>query len=110
MREIEFRGKRVDNGEYVYGDLVHVKGVPYIYVADSRFAEADTYYDIEPNSVAQLVGRDANGKKVYEDDILLNDGEFINEWQAHLTWQVTDKDCADIECFYNLDELKLKEA
>jgi hypothetical protein len=23
MREIKFRGKRLDNGEWVYGDLIH---------------------------------------------------------------------------------------
>lgn len=26
MREIKFRGKRVDNGEWVYGDLIHCYG------------------------------------------------------------------------------------
>jgi len=107
MREIEFRGKRVDNGKYVYGDLIHMTGGRVGIIFDKRVAAVE----VKPNSVAQLVGHDANGKKVYEDDILLDDDEFIsNEWQAHLTWQVTDKDCADIECFYNLDELKLKEA
>lgn len=25
-REIKFKGKRKDNGEWVYGDLVHMKG------------------------------------------------------------------------------------
>ena len=105
MREIEFRGKRVDNGEYVYGDLVHVKGVPYIYVADSRFAKADTYYDIAPNSVAQFVGRDANGKKGYEGDTLIHaSGE---EWIAALGSYARNK--AGLAT-YNFKKLTLKEA
>ncbi|WP_273702624.1 hypothetical protein [Thermoanaerobacter sp. A7A] len=32
MREIKFRGKRVDNGEWVYGDLIH-RYSNWIYIA-----------------------------------------------------------------------------
>lgn len=56
MREIEFRGKRVDNGEYIYGDLL-TGGNEFVIINDTLRAM------VEPNSVAQLVGRDANGKK-----------------------------------------------
>lgn len=72
MREIEFRGKRVDNGEYVYGDLVHMTGGRVGIIFDKRVAAVE----VEPNSVAQLVGRDANGKKVYEGDVLITRSGF----------------------------------
>ena len=104
MREIKFRGKRVDNGEYVYGDFVHC-------VPMSSFPGIVDYdgfvHEVHFDSVAQLVGHDKHDNEVYEDDILLDDDEY--EWQANLTWELTDKNCVWNECLYTLNELTLKE-
>ena len=76
MRPIKFRGKRVDNGEYVYGDLIQavtMSSFPGIVVED-------VVYDVDPESVTQLIGYDSNGKEVYEGDTLVSTtGETLIE-------------------------------
>lgn len=62
MRPIKFRGKRVNNGEFIYGQLTHVH--PKFYVGGR---------EVKPESVAQLVGYDCDGREVYEGDILVDD-------------------------------------
>ena len=78
MRDILFRGKRVDNGEWVYGSLVH-RTKYYGDITDKWFVlhggEFDyDYYDAEEvlsETIGQYSGLNgANDVKIYEGDII----------------------------------------
>lgn len=98
MRKIKFRGKRVDNGQYVYGDLL-TGGNEFAIINDTVRAM------VVPNSVAQLVGRDKHGKEIFEGDTLIHaSGE---EWIAALGSYARNKTGL---ATYNFKKLTLKEA
>lgn len=78
QRDIKFRGKRVDNGEWVYGDLVHNdNGIPAI-------REDLTWY-VKPETVGQYIGlKDTNSFEVYHGDIVrIRKHTFVVEWDTH---------------------------
>lgn len=67
-----YRGKRIDNGEWVAGTLILWRnGDAEICVAATEFADEMNKYLVAPDTVGECTGlRDKNGKLIFEGDII----------------------------------------
>ena len=86
MREIIFRGKRVDNGEWCYGYLLQPNIISN--VVSGQLEYADLF--VNENTVGQYTGRkDKNDKKIFDGDIVI--GNFPYGEKGVIVWD--EKSC-----------------
>ena len=93
MREILFRGKRVDNGEWIQGDIVQfpVHGVVRIVEQEPSYKDAE----VDSDTVGQYTGlTDKNGRKIFEGDIIHLEysqvffgGVYFGEYTAEVSYK-----------------------
>lgn len=78
MRTVKFRSKRLTDGRWVYGDLIHAdKGLVNIWTNDAfgnnpeDVDECGEEVKVDPCTIGQYTGlHDKDDKEIYEDDIV----------------------------------------
>lgn len=100
-REILFKAKRKDSGEWMYG---YYRRIPCMrlyehYIMPQNPKNRLEQYEIDPDTLCQYTGlTDKNGKKIWENDIVRNKkgdigvAQWFEEHAAFMIWNKT-KNC-----------------
>ena len=101
IREVIFRGKRADNGEWIEGDLLQIKyyNKPIIECKIMPQTPVSSAYPVLPETVGQYTGlTDKNGKRIFEGDIVnvIYTSSLGEEFTQITTVRYDETEC----CFY----------
>ena len=94
MMEIKFRGKRLDDGEWVYGYYIFLEGIHFITTenAENNYGDLNGFYEVNPKTVGQYTGEnDKNVIEAYVDSIIkineLTDDGLLKEYICPIVLQ-----------------------
>lgn len=99
MKEILFRGKRLDIGVWEYGYYVSMYGddCPRIYTGYNCYTLTPDWHRVDPKSIGQYTGKnDKYDKKIFEGDIIKTCGQ-------HNCYDVIEY-CDDLAGFYAVND------
>lgn len=114
MREILFRGKRIDNSEWETGSLIYASmgtSEEQVGIADKMTAY---HTPVIPETVGQYTGlTDKNGTKIFEGDILEGDLEDNLDpgakWRNVVVWEKFGWNCKEGHVSQSIDGFDIKE-
>lgn len=94
MREILFKAKRLDNGEWVEGFYAIVDDVHYIYsgfLCNGGLYVVAERFEVDVNTLCQYTGsNDRNGDKIWDNDLIeckeFSNGYLIKHFLSQVEW------------------------